>query len=312
MADKRLEHLFMQRRSARAGIMLNINLGNAKAAARMRRRMVRVDWEIAQLLHKREADKKAAEAKSGKSASVQHGSGRVAPSKAEEPPKIDWPIPLTPATPHKPEPAEVLRRTTAADAQNKPQAPLPTPGQVQHVEAPQCPVCHLPLLEVGRSRHQKCERFRTQPNGALADETPAALAMPSDEDSAATAYRTLVRKVERREADTYGRRRERVSGDPVRLQDARRAVLMRSQGRCENPACGGQPGDLTDDGQAILEVDHVERIAEGGRDHPAQMVALCPNCHAMKERGAGRAALRSNLMDVARRRHNLWHTGLAE
>ncbi|MET8080582.1 HNH endonuclease signature motif containing protein [Streptomyces sp. NPDC005303] len=122
-------------------------------------------------------------------------------------------------------------------------------------------------------------------------------------------YRSLVRKVERREADTYGRRNERVSRDPVRLRDARRAVLVRAQGRCENPTCGGQPADVTDDGQAILEVDHVERIAEGGRDHPSQMVALCPNCHAMKERGATRAALRFVLLDVAKHGHTLWHVG---
>ncbi|MFF3249240.1 hypothetical protein ACFYWY_37250 [Streptomyces sp. NPDC002870] len=50
-------------------------------------------------------------------------------------------------------------------------------------------------------------------------------------------------------------------------------------------------------------------MAEGGRDHPSQMVALCPNCHAMKERGAARAALRSVLLDVARHGHNLWHVG---
>ncbi|MFB9591999.1 HNH endonuclease [Streptomyces racemochromogenes] len=118
-----------------------------------------------------------------------------------------------------------------------------------------------------------------------------------------------MRKVEQVEAATYGRRKERVRREPVRLPDARRAVLMRAQGRCENPACGGQPADVTDDGQAILEVDHIERIAEGGRDHPVQMVALCPNCHAMKDRGTSRKALRALLRQVASTEHERWNDG---
>lgn len=61
-------------------------------------------------------------------------------------------------------------------------------------------------------------------------------------------------------------------------------------------------------GRPILEVDHVQRIAEGGRDHPVQMVALCPNCHAMKERGANRRALQAVLRDVAAGAHRLWNS----
>ncbi|MEV7150010.1 HNH endonuclease signature motif containing protein [Streptomyces sp. NPDC093084] len=176
----------------------------------------------------------------------------------------------------------------------------------ERAEARLCPVCGRPVL-AGRSRHQQCEGSRSRIFESPGSEAPAAVTQPGK--ASAAEYRSLVRKVERREADTYGRRRERVSRDPVRLRDARRAVLVRAQGHCENPACGGQPADVTHDGQAILEVDHVERIAEGGRDHPSQMVALCPNCHAMKERGADRAALRSVLLDVATRGHNLWHVG---
>ncbi|MEU0853730.1 HNH endonuclease signature motif containing protein [Streptomyces flaveolus] len=83
-------------------------------------------------------------------------------------------------------------------------------------------------------------------------------------------------------------------------------MLLRCQGRCENPDCGGEPNDLTDDGCPLLEVDHVQRIAEGGRDHPVQMVALCPNCHAMKERGSNRLALQKVLREVAARAHRRW------
>ncbi|MFJ9429965.1 HNH endonuclease [Streptomyces sp. NPDC101490] len=112
--------------------------------------------------------------------------------------------------------------------------------------------------------------------------------------------------VERREGNTYGRRRVSESRDPVRLRKAREAVLLRCQGACENPACGGQPVDVTDSGEAILEVDHVERIAEGGRDHPIQMIALCPNCHAMKERGSNREALKVIFLEVAKDAHDQW------
>ncbi|MFF0163856.1 hypothetical protein ACFYRY_41100 [Streptomyces sp. NPDC005263] len=39
--------------------------------------------------------------------------------------------------------------------------------------------------------------------------------------------------------------------------------------------------------------------AQGGRDHPGAMIALCPNCHANKTRGADRSALRERLRCVA-------------
>ncbi|MFE2128634.1 hypothetical protein [Streptomyces amritsarensis] len=47
-------------------------------------------------------------------------------------------------------------------------------------------------------------------------------------------------------------------------------------------------------------------MAEGGRDHPRQMVALCPNCHAMKDRGTSREALRALLRQVASTEHERW------
>jgi 5-methylcytosine-specific restriction protein A len=50
-------------------------------------------------------------------------------------------------------------------------------------------------------------------------------------------------------------------------------------------------------------VDHVEDLAKGGADHPIQMVALCPNCHAMKTRGSKREQFRAVLLDVAREAH---------
>jgi 5-methylcytosine-specific restriction protein A len=97
--------------------------------------------------------------------------------------------------------------------------------------------------------------------------------------------------------------RPRVSVDILRLESARRAVLLRSEGHCESPRCTGEPQDITDAGYPILEVDHVQDLAKGGPDHPEQMIALCPNCHAIKTRGRTRERLRHELFTIARQRH---------
>ncbi len=137
------------------------------------------------------------------------------------------------------------------------------------------------------------------------------LAEPSDGEHADTepaeTYRRLVEAVEEGERRGDDRRVTRTSREsPVRSAQARRAVLVRSDGRCENPGCEGQPTDVADDGSALLEVDHVDDRAGGGRDHPVLMIALCPNCHAVKTRGRSREALREILRAEARQRHSAW------
>jgi 5-methylcytosine-specific restriction enzyme A len=100
----------------------------------------------------------------------------------------------------------------------------------------------------------------------------------------AAEYRRLCER-----ADVFWTGREdtrapRTSADPIRSPAARRAVILRSKGRCENPDCTGDIQDVTDNGDAILEIDHVQDLAQGGPDNPSQMTALCPNCHAVKTR----------------------------
>ena len=94
----------------------------------------------------------------------------------------------------------------------------------------------------------------------------------------------------------------RISVDILRLESARRAVLLRSEGHCENPGCTGEAQDITDAGRPILDVDHIQDLAQGGPDHPEQMIALCPNCDAIKTRGRTREQLRHELATVARQR----------
>ena len=95
----------------------------------------------------------------------------------------------------------------------------------------------------------------------------------------------------------------RISVDILRLPSVRRAVMLRSEGHCESPHCTGEPQDITEAGHPILEVDHIQDLAKGGPDYPEQMIALCPNCHAVKTRGRTRVPLRHELATVARQRH---------
>ncbi|WP_443059138.1 HNH endonuclease signature motif containing protein [Streptomyces sp. NBC_00496] len=53
----------------------------------------------------------------------------------------------------------------------------------------------------------------------------------------------------------------------------------------------------------IIDVDHVKDLARGGPDVPEAMIALCPNCHALKTRGKYRGELQKKLLAVARTRH---------
>lgn len=125
--------------------------------------------------------------------------------------------------------------------------------------------------------------------------------------SHAAEYRALCRRVEEREA--AGRDQERrvaVREHRVRYLGAKRAVELRADGRCENPSC--LLPDLpyrTRSGGFLLDVDHVDDHARGGRDHPSAMIALCPNCHTYKTRGGDRDLV-ERLRTAAATRHEEW------
>jgi 5-methylcytosine-specific restriction protein A len=117
------------------------------------------------------------------------------------------------------------------------------------------------------------------------------------------AYRLLCGIADRGRNARGGERAERTADVPVRSAAAREAVIVRSLGRCENPRCTGDIRDKTTSGKPILEVDHVHELGDDGADVPANMIALCPNCHATKTRGSSRETLIPELVEVARRRH---------
>lgn len=117
-------------------------------------------------------------------------------------------------------------------------------------------------------------------------------------------YRRRCAKAEADWRERDATRVDRMSSVPIRSADARGAVLLRSEGRCENPCCTGDIQDCTDNGAPILEIDHIHDLAMGGDDDPAQMIALCPNCHATKTRGTKRAELKPILLATAKHRHD--------
>lgn len=122
-------------------------------------------------------------------------------------------------------------------------------------------------------------------------------------EARAAGYQRLCARADVYWQDRDSRRAARSPSVPVRSDDARRAVLLRSEDHCENPTCTGDIRDVTDTGARIPEVDHIDDLALGGDDNPAQMIALCPNCHQTKTRGSTREQLRTMLFATAKLRH---------
>ena len=56
-------------------------------------------------------------------------------------------------------------------------------------------------------------------------------------------------------------------------------VKIRAHGKCD--FCKKEAPFVGENGAPYLESHHIEWLARGGADVPANMVALCPNCHRM-------------------------------
>jgi 5-methylcytosine-specific restriction enzyme A len=69
-----------------------------------------------------------------------------------------------------------------------------------------------------------------------------------------------------------------------RSEDVRNYVLARAKGNCEG--CGTAAPFFRPDGSPYLEPHHLRRVSDGGPDHPAHVIALCPNCHRRVHAGA--------------------------
>ncbi len=62
-----------------------------------------------------------------------------------------------------------------------------------------------------------------------------------------------------------------------RSEAVRVYVLRRADGVCEG--CGQPAPFITAAGRPYLEPHHTRRLSDGGPDHPAWVIALCPTCH---------------------------------
>ena len=79
-----------------------------------------------------------------------------------------------------------------------------------------------------------------------------------------------------------------------RSRDVRNYVLARAHGKCEG--CNTPAPFLRTDGTPYLEPHHLRRISDGGPDHPAHVIALCPNCHRRVHAGADGHAYNATLI----------------
>lgn len=59
-------------------------------------------------------------------------------------------------------------------------------------------------------------------------------------------------------------------------EDIRRAVLIEAGYRCAVPTCRGL---------LVLDLHHLVPVRDGGENAAGNLLALCPTCHAMHERG---------------------------
>ena len=68
-----------------------------------------------------------------------------------------------------------------------------------------------------------------------------------------------------------------------RSEAVKRYVLRRAKGKCEG--CDLPAPFLNRKKQPYLEPHHTTRRADGGPDHPAHVIALCPTCHRRVHHG---------------------------
>lgn len=187
-----------------------------------------------------------------------------------------------------------LRWGTGADKQPRREflwvlAPVPSP------ERGTWPLEVLEALEIDTGElHDETGDYRPS------DVDPEA---PGTGESDEDAYRRLAQTAEANAERRGKMKRPTLADKYVRDPSARAAVIKRCQNRCESPECAGHPTERTTAGLPILQVDHVKDLAKGGPDVPWNMIALCPNCHALKTYGENREKLRRLLAATARRLH---------
>jgi 5-methylcytosine-specific restriction protein A len=98
-----------------------------------------------------------------------------------------------------------------------------------------------------------------------------------DDDALATTKIDELRRIALARARPFATPRERKIVYRTRSRAIHLYVLSRADGCCEG--CGAFAPFRKADGSPYLEPHHVTRLADDGPDHPAKVIALCPNCH---------------------------------
>lgn len=70
-------------------------------------------------------------------------------------------------------------------------------------------------------------------------------------------------------------------------------VLMRARGACES--CKRPAPFMKKDGTPYLEPHHVNRLSDGGLDHPRYVAAVCPSCHREIHSGVNGSSVNERL-----------------
>lgn len=121
-------------------------------------------------------------------------------------------------------------------------------------------------------------RFELRPIGGVEVAGPPALdTLPLGE-----LYDVADRTAPDGSPQAYGSDGETV--DYARSEVVRRFALRVADGVCQG--CGQRAPFTAVDGDPYLEVHHLRRLSDDGPDHPDNVIALCPTCHARVHHGA--------------------------
>lgn len=129
--------------------------------------------------------------------------------------------------------------------------------------------------EAGPRRGNRLLRFRLIP----ADESAGAISYDRVEPETAASPADLRDLQRRLAADASAPAAARLGLSEYRSRSAavHGYALLRARGKCEG--CDHPAPFLDSEGRPFLEVHHMLRLADDGIDAPANVAALCPNCH---------------------------------
>jgi 5-methylcytosine-specific restriction protein A len=143
-------------------------------------------------------------------------------------------------------------------------------------------VFHLDIDSVGN------QNFISEPKNIYSSKNPKHLKNRNLKELREAALNQTPRK---------GTPKEKQETAYYRSQALKLYVIARSRGTCEG--CGENAPFHTRSGP-YLECHHVHRLADGGPDHPKNVVALCPNCHRRAHFANDAKAYNESLKKVAR------------